>query len=56
MSEFATIAVKEYRVINDWLGKTLLETRDFAEACDAKAKHEALNQHDEIIVVAVIDT
>ncbi len=55
MGDFATVPVKTYRVVNDWLNKTLLETRDFDEACEAKAHHEALNQHDEIIVVAVID-
>lgn len=55
MSDFATLQVKTYRVVNDWLNKTLLETRDFGEACEEKAKQEALNQHDEIIVVAVID-
>lgn len=55
MSDFATVQVKTYRVVNDWLNKTLLETRDFDEACEEKAKQEALNQHDEIIVVAVID-
>lgn len=55
MSDFATIQVKAYRVVNDWLNKTLLETRDFDEACEAKAEQEKLNQHDEIIVVAVID-
>ena len=53
MGDFATVPVKTYRVVNDWLNKTLLETRDFDEACEAKAHHEALNQHDEIIVVAV---
>lgn len=52
---FVTLPVKVYRVVNDWLGKTLLETRDFTEACEAKAHHEKLNQHDEFIVVAVID-
>ncbi len=55
MSDFATLQVKTYRVVNDWLNKTLLETRDFDEACEEKAKQEALNQYDEIIVVAVID-
>ena len=55
MSNFTTLPVTEYRVVNDWLGKTLLETRDFEEACEAKQAHEKLNQHDSIIVVAVID-
>lgn len=55
MSKFATVPVKTYRVVNDYLNKTLLETNDFDEACEEKVKHEALNQHDEIIVVAVID-
>ena len=55
MSDFATLPVKTYRVVNDWLNKTLLETRDFDEACEAKAAHEKLNQHDEILMVAVID-
>lgn len=55
MSNLARLPVKTYRVVNDWLNKTLLETRDFAEACEAKAEHEKLNQHDEIILVAVID-
>ena len=55
MSDFATVPVKTYRVVNDWINKTLLETSDFDEACEAKAHHEKLNPHDEIIVVAVID-
>ncbi len=55
MSDFATLPVKTYRVVNDWLNKTLLETRDFGDACEAKAAHEKLNQHDEILLVAVID-
>ncbi len=56
MSTLATVPVKTYRVVNDWLNKTLLETGDFKEACEVRMHHEALNQHDdEIIVVAVID-
>lgn len=56
MSNFATVPVKTYRVVNDWLSKTLFETGDFDEACEFKVEHEKINQHDEIIVVAVIDT
>lgn len=55
MSAYATLPVKLYRVFNDMTMKVLLETRDFDEACEAKAEWEIKNQHDEIILLAVVD-
>jgi hypothetical protein len=55
MSNFATLPVKTYRVFNDWLQTSCLETPDFEEACEAKARFEQTNQHDEFLILAVID-
>ena len=55
MTSIEMLPVQNYRVVNDWNRKTLRETRDFDEACEFKAEQEKINQHDSIIVVAVID-
>jgi len=55
MSTMQTLPVKGYRVMNDWTTKTLLETRDFDEAVEFKEAEERRNDHDEILLIAIIE-